>query len=460
MTPSHTVFRARRVVSDHGPHGPVGPASVHVQNGTVRALRDYDDVPHGAPLVDLGDLVLSPGVVDSHVHINEPGRTHWEGFVTATRAAAAGGVTTLVDMPLNSIPPTTSVENLHLKASALAGHAWVDVGLWGGVIPGNSGVLRDMLDAGALGFKCFMVDSGVEEFPHVSERDLREAMGVLADTAAPLLAHAELSGPIEAALAAAGLLERRRYEGYLASRPMEAEDQAIELLYSLCRETGARVHVVHLSSSNALATLRRARDASIGLSAETTHHYLHFAADEIADGATEFKCAPPIRDAVNREKLWRGLFDGDIDLVVSDHSPCTPELKKLPEGDFSGAWGGIASLQFGLSILWTQAQARGRTLSDVARWLSERPAALAGLSKRKGTIAPGRDADFVAWNPDEAFVVTEDLIEHRHKVTPYLGRTLKGSVHGTWLRGARVFTHENGARAIGAEPSGQWIKRG
>ena len=366
-----------------------------------------------------------PGVVDSHVHVNEPGRTEWEGFETATRAAAAGGITTIVDMPLNSIPPTTTVDALHAKAEAMRGKLHVDVGLWGGVVPGNLDQLRPMLDAGARGFKCFLVHSGVDEFPNVSEEELWAAARELAETGAPLLVHAELPQHIHQPSG-----DPASYDTYLRSRPNVAEDEAIEFLLRVSEETGAHIHVVHLSSANAIETIHR----GLTLTAETTPHYLHLEAEHIPAGRCEFKCAPPIREHANRERLWRGLADGVIGVIVSDHSPCTPHLKGH---DFVKAWGGIASVQFVLPLVWTEASKRGHSLPDLARWICEGPASIARLRK-KGRIVVGNDADFVIWSPEEEFVVEASMIEHRHKVTPYLGETLRGVVKETWLRGERV----------------------
>ena len=449
--PETLVLRSRRVVTG----GAVRPAAVHVAGGVITAVTAWDDVPPGAPLVDAGDDVLMPGLVDSHVHINEPGRTEWEGFATATRAAAAGGVTTLVDMPLNSIPPTTTVEAFARKREAAAGQLWVDVGFWGGAVPGNAGELRRLVDAGVHGFKCFMVDSGVPEFGWVGEGDLRAAMREIADSGSVLLAHAELPGPIEAAHRATLGLDPCSYATYVRSRPREAEDQAVALLVDLCRETGARVHVVHLSSSGALDVLRRARDEGLPLTAETTPHYLHFTAEQIPDGATPYKCAPPIRERENREKLWTALGERLVSMVVSDHSPCTPELKKLEAGDFAAAWGGIASLQLGLPVIWTDARRRGHGLADLAEWMCAAPARLARLD-RKGSIAPGMDADLVIWDPDAEVSIAPAMIEHRHKVTPYAGETLHGAVRATYVRGRRVYHRgEHGER-----PEGGLLLRG
>lgn len=432
-------LRSKRVVTDR-----VGPATIQVEDGRIVRVAPFDDAPRD--VVDYGNLVIMPGLVDSHVHVNEPGRTEWEGFVTATRAAAAGGITTIVDMPLNSIPPTTTVAGLREKVESMRGNLSVDAGLWGGVIPGNLAELRPMLEQGVLGFKCFLVHSGVDEFPNVDENELRAAAHELAKSGAPLLVHAELPEFLDSSRR-----EGSDYSTYLASRPPEAEDRAIELLLRISEETGARIHVVHLSSANALSTLRLARERPVRLSAETTPHYLHLEAEQIPPGRCEFKCAPPIREHLNRERLWSGLEAGLIDLIVSDHSPCTPHLKG---DDFMKAWGGIASVQFVLPIVWTEAQRRGHLMTHLTRWLCEGPAKLAGL-RSKGSIVKGNDADFVVWSPEDSFVVEPSIIEHRHKVTPYAGERLNGVVHATWLRGERIFESR---RHIG-EPSGEWLPR-
>jgi len=409
-------IRSTRVVLPDG----VRPATIEFDE-TIVAIEEHGPADH-----DYGDLVLMPGLVDSHVHVNEPGRTEWEGFETATRAALAGGITTIVDMPLNSLPPTTTVRALEEKQRHAKGV--VNVELWGGVIPGNTRELRPMLERGVRGFKCFLVHSGVDEFPNVDERQLYEAARELAGTNAPLLVHAELGEHLHEPHG-----DPAEYATYLQSRPNVAEDAAIELLLRVCKDTGARMHVVHLSSASALSILARAKD--LPLTAETTPHYLHFAAELIPRGHTEFKCAPPIRERDNREQLWRGLGAGLIDLVVSDHSPCTPELKK---GDFANAWGGIASLQFVLPIVWTNARLRGHTIEDLTRWCCAGPARLANLAK-KGSIAIGNDADFVVYDPDATFVIAPELIQHRHKVTPYLGETLSGVVEATWVAGVSLY---------------------
>jgi allantoinase len=433
--PPELVLRSRRVVLPDG----VRPASVHVYDGRIAAVAGFDDVGPGAALIDVGDDMLLPGLVDTHVHANEPGRTEWEGFASATRAAAAGGVTTLVEMPLNSIPATTSVAGLRAKREAAEGRCSVDVGFWGGVVPGNTAELRPLWEAGVLGFKCFLAPSGVDEFGHVGEKELREAMPVLAELGAPLLAHAELPAPLERAAASLAGLDRRDYATYLRSRPPEAETGAIELLLRLCREFGTRLHVVHLATGAALPLLRDAKDEGLPVTVETCPHYLHFAAEEIAPGATEWKCAPPIRGRREREALWAALAAGDIDLVASDHSPCPPEMKRRGAGDWLDAWGGIASLQLGLPVAWTGARARGMGPERLAEWMSAAPARLAGLEARKGAIAPGRDADLVVWDPDGETRVEPGSLHHRHPLTPYAGGVFAGAVRATYVRGTCVY---------------------
>ncbi|HYG62053.1 MAG TPA: allantoinase AllB [Thermoanaerobaculia bacterium] len=442
------VLQSERVVTPEG----VRPATVHVSDGKILKVAGQADVPAGWPLLRCGEQVVMPGIVDSHVHINEPGRTEWEGFRTATRAAAAGGITTLVDMPLNSIPATTTREALRIKRAAAAGQCAVDAGFWGGVVPGNTRDLEGLLEDGALGFKCFLVPSGVDEFEHVGETDLRQAMPVLARHGAVLLVHAELPGPIEAAAGvwgAAGLEELRQYERYLRSRPDAAEVEAVELMIRLCRETGCRIHIVHVASAAVLPLLRAAREEGLPITAETCPHYLTFDAEEIPDGGVAFKCAPPLRSRENRERLWEALRKNVIDMVASDHSPCPPEMKRIETGDFLHAWGGVASLQVALPAVWTGARERGFTVADIAEWLCAAPARLAGLSGRKGSIAPGYDADLVVWDPEASFTVDPARLRHRHAVTPYAGRTLYGAVRRTLLRGETVFGDLETGRASG-----------
>jgi len=429
-----TIVRSRRVVANDA----IRPAAIHIRGERIERVAEYDDVPVGAQLDDFGDLAVMPGIVDTHVHLNEPGRTEWEGFATATRAAAIGGITTLVDMPLNSIPATTTREALAAKRAAATGQCSVDVGFWGGVVPGNAGELAGLVADGVRGFKCFLVDSGVAEFGWVGEAELLPAMEILAGLGVPLLVHAEVAGPIDRATATLASADPRRYATYLASRPPGAEEQAIALVIGLCRTTRVRTHIVHHSAASALGLLREARAQGLPITAETCPHYLHFTAEAIPDGATPFKCAPPIRDAANREALWGALAEGVLDFVVSDHSPCSPSLKAIEVGDFVAAWGGVAGLQLALPVVWTEASARGHTLVDVARWMSAGPARLAGLVGTKGTIAVGHHADLVVFDDSARVTVTPELVHHRHKITPYAGETLRGAVHATYLRGTRI----------------------
>ena len=450
MPAADLVVTGARVVTPTGER----PGAVVVRDGRIAEVVAPERAPAAARRVDAESALILPGLVDTHVHVNDPGRTDWEGWATAARAAAAGGVTTLVDMPLNSIPATTSVAALQAKARAATGQSLVDYGFWGGVVPGNQDDLHALLDAGVLGFKCFLVPSGVDEFAHVTERELRPAMQSLAERDAVLLAHCELPGPIERATAAARG-DPRRYATWLATRPPEAELEAIDLLLALARDTGCRVHVVHLATAAGLELVAAARAAGVRVSVETCPHYLTFAAEEIADGATAFKCAPPIRDRANRERLWAGLRGGAIDLVATDHSPAPPGLKCLESGNFLSAWGGVASLEVALAALWTGARGRGATPVDLARWLCEGPARLARLD-RKGRIAPGCDADLVVFDPDATFTVDAARLHQRHKVTPYEGLTLAGMVRQTFVRGTLVY--EDGR--FRGPVAGQWLQGG
>lgn len=446
------VIRSRQVLSPSG----LQPATVWLAGGKIESLQDYDAVLPREGVLDAGSLVVAPGIVDSHVHINEPGRTEWEGFDTATAAAAAGGITTVVDMPLNCIPATTSAAAAKTKREALANQMHVNVAFWGGVVPGNTPELQGMRDFGISGAKCFLCPSGVDEFPHVGERELDEAMPVLRELGMTLLVHAEVPGPLEAAEAALAVSHAspRDYETYLRSRPQAAEDEAVALIIKLARKHGTRCHIVHLSSATAIPLLRAAQADGVKVSAETCLHYLTFAAEDISAGATQYKCAPPIRDRQNREQLWEGLRSGVISMVVSDHSPCTPDLKKLKEGDFMQAWGGISSLQLGLSALWTEAKARGFDLQTVSRWNAAAPAELAGLASRKGQLVPGFDADLVIWDESALATVSPEVIRHRHKLTPYAGRPLQGVVHTTLVMGRVAYSKDSG---LSAQPVGQWV---
>jgi allantoinase len=434
-------------------------AAVHVRDGRIAAVTDFHDVPRGVSLFDVGDKVIMPGLVDTHVHLNEPGRTDWEGFETGTRAAAAGGVTTLIDMPLNSVPATTSVSALEAKRQVAARKCTIDVGFWGGVVPGNENDLAPLWDAGVFGFKAFLVPSGVAEFANVGHQDLERVMPILARLGATLLAHAELPGSIDYALTtlpSAGAPEWRAYATYLASRPPASEHEAIALLIDLSRRHRTRVHVVHLSSAAAVDMLRRARADGLPVSVETCPHYLFFAAEEIPDGATAYKCAPPIRDRANQCQLWDALREKVIDLVATDHSPAPPALKCVDCGDFLRAWGGIASLQTGLAAVWTAASKRGHTIADVVEWLCRSPARLAGLQGRKGALEPGCDADLVVFDPDAEYRVDPSTMYQRHSLTPYAGHRLRGAVIDTWLRGERVYTQTEGVLGT---PRGQLLTR-
>lgn len=458
MTPApNLVIRGKRVVLPDS----VAPASIHILDDAIINIASYEGVPTDCQLIEADDeSLVMPGLVDTHVHVNEPGRTEWEGFATATRAAAAGGITTLVDMPLNSIPPTTTVAGFQAKLDAARGQCHVDVGFWGGVVPGNTRELAALLDAGVVGFKCFLIHSGVDEFPNVTEDDLREALPELTKLGALLIVHAEVPGPIsrtgipachssgeEATTATENGVRPisparnvcpTEYATFLASRPRAAEDEAVALMIRLGREFGTRVHIVHHSSADALSMLRDAKAAGLKITAETCPHYLTFAAEEIPDGATEFKCCPPIRERENREQLWNALGDGAIDMIVSDHSPCPPEMKSRETGDFLAAWGGISSLQLRLPIVWTEASRRGFAFQDLTRWLCSAPAELVGLA-RKGLIKIGYDADLVIWNPAKQFRVEGEALHHRHQLTPYQGRVLDGVVEKTFLRGRKIY---------------------
>ncbi|MGP2440198.1 allantoinase AllB [Streptomyces sp. JW3] len=443
MSEAELVLRSTRVVTPEGTR----PASIEVTGETITAVRPYDTpVPPGARLEDVGDHVVLPGLVDTHVHVNDPGRTEWEGFWTATRAAAAGGITTLVDMPLNSLPPTTTVEHLDVKRRVAADKAHIDVGFWGGALPDNVKDLRPLHEAGVFGFKAFLSPSGVDEFPHLDQDRLARSLAEIASFDGLLIVHAEDPHQLAAAPQRGG----PHYRHFLASRPRDAENTAIAALIAQAKRFDARVHVLHLSSADALPLIAAARAESVRLTVETCPHYLTLTAEEVPDGASEFKCCPPIREAANQDLLWQALADGTIDCVVTDHSPSTADLKTA---DFATAWGGISGLQLSLPAMWTAARARGHSIEDVVRWMSARTAALAGLT-RKGAIAAGRDADFAVLAPDRTFTVDPAALQHRNRVTAYAGRTLYGVVQSTWLRGRRVL-HEGAF----SEPKGRLLTR-
>lgn len=444
--PADLVLRSTRVVTPEGER----PAAVTVAGGRITGVLEHGArPPAGARTVELGDDALLPGLVDTHVHVNEPGRTEWEGFASATRAAAAGGITAIVDMPLNSVPPTTTADALRVKRDAARGRVYVDTGFWGGAVPGNVGDLEPLHTRGVFGFKCFLLPSGVEEFPELDEDGLAKAAEEVARIGGLLLVHAEDAHVIGTAPHRTG----PSYADFLASRPREAENTAVQRVVALAKRTGVRAHILHLSSSDALPLVEAAKRDGLALTAETCPHYLTLTAEEVPEGGTQFKCCPPIREAANRDALWQGLAAGTIDCVVSDHSPCTPDLKRSDTGDFAQAWGGIASVQLGLPAVWTEAARRGHPLTDVARWMSTAPAALAGL-RHKGAVAPGMDADFAVLAPEETFTVDPAALHHRNPVCAYAGRTLTGAVRSTWLRGRQI----SGAGASGT-PSGRLIRR-
>ena len=420
---------SQRVVTPEGERA----AAVLIKGEKILDVVSQHNIPKGCPVEDVGNDVVMPGLVDVHVHINEPGRTEWEGFETATKAAASGGITTLVDMPLNCIPVTTTLDALNSKIASTKNKLFVDCGFYGGLIPGNLNDIEPLARAGVLGFKTFMSHSGIDEFPKITEENIRKALPILAQHGISLLVHAELENCIEKTE------NLQTYKSYLATRPKSWENEAIKLLIQLCREFQTPIHIVHLSSSDVLTEFAQAREEGLPLSIETCPHYLHFTAENIADGDTRFKCTPPIREAKNREKLWQGLQSGTIDFITSDHSPCTPELKKMDEGRFEKAWGGISSLQLTLPVIWTECINKGLSLNQLTNWMCSAPAKFIGMDHQKGQISLGYDADLVCWDPDSTFLVEPVIINFKNKLTPYEGEELFGVVKRTYLRGNKVF---------------------
>jgi allantoinase len=424
-----------------------------VEDEKILAICKSSEIPVDAIAHDCGNDALLPGLVDTHVHINQPGRTEWEGFRTATQAAAAGGYTTLIDMPLNCLPETTTVAALEEKRSAARGECFVDWAPWGGAVADNQHHILPLARAGVLGFKCFLIYPGCDGFTMINQQQLEAALPFIAESGLPLLVHAELAGPIDAAMEGLRDADWRSYATYLASRPDQAELEAIRLMVRLCRQYRFRLHIVHLSTSLALQELRAARAEGLPITVETCPHYLHFAAEEIADRATLLKCAPPIRTKENQQQLWRGLRDGTIDMIVTDHSPCPPEMKREDSGRFDLAWGGIAGISLALSIIYTECCHRGFTLDDIVRWMSNAPAALAGISHLAGALEAGRDANFVVFDADTEFTVTADHLYYRHAISPYLNETPRGVVKATYLRGEAVY----GEGSFAPKPSGREV---
>jgi len=431
ITPNFAII-SHRVLTPKGER----PAAILIQEEKIMDVVSISEISSDCPVEDMKNDVVMPGLVDTHVHINEPGRTDWEGFETATKAAAAGGITTLVDMPLNCIPVTTTVDALNEKIAATKNQLWVDCGFYGGLIPDNLQDIESLADAGVLGFKAFLSHSGIDEFPNINEKHLREALPIFANKGIPILVHAELeNGAIQSE-------NHSTYKSFQDSRPKSWENNAVKLLIQLSKEFDARIHIVHLSSADILAEIAQTRNDGYPISVETCPHYLHFSSEHISDGDTRFKCAPPIWESDNKEKLWSGLENGLINFITSDHSPCTAELKNLEVGDFEKAWGGISSIQFTLPVIWTECKTRGYSMDQLINWMSKQPAKFIGKDQQKGQISPGFDADLVCWNPDEKYIIQKEAIHHKNKLTPYEGESLYGVVNATFLRGQKVY--ENG----------------
>ena len=431
ITPNFAII-SQRVLTPKGER----PAAILIQEEKIMDVVSISEISSDCPVEDMKNDVVMPGLVDTHVHINEPGRTDWEGFETATKAAAAGGITTLVDMPLNCIPVTTTVDALNHKIAATKNQLWVDCGFYGGLIPDNLQDIESLADAGVLGFKAFLSHSGIDEFPNINEKHLREALPIFANKGIPVLVHAELEN------GATQSEDHSTYKSFQDSRPKSWENNAVKLLIQLNKEFDARIHIVHLSSADILAEIAQTRNDGYPISVETCPHYLHFSSEHISDGDTRFKCAPPIWESDNKEKLWSGLENGLINFITSDHSPCTAELKNLEVGDFEKAWGGISSIQFTLPVIWTECKTRGYSMDQLINWMSKQPAKFIGKDQQKGQISPGFDADLVCWNPDEKYIIQKEAIHHKNKLTPYEGESLYGVVNATFLRGQKVY--ENG----------------
>ena len=425
-----TIIKSSRILTPLGSR----PGYLIINDGIIEDVVEQLNETKEVTLTDVGDAVVMPGVIDPHVHINEPGRTEWEGFDTATRAAITGGITTLTDMPLNAQPVTTTSHAFHIKASATKNKLHTNVAFWGGVVPGNEDELEGLIECGVFGFKAFLTHSGIDDFANVTEADLIKMMPIIARHGLPLLVHCELTDSINRVNN-----NNRSYANYLASRPAFWEDEAVTLMIRLCEQFNCRVHIVHVSSANAITIIKEAKQKGLPVTAETAQHYLYFTAEEILDGQTQFKCAPPIRDKANNDLLWQALQDGILDFVATDHSPATPDLKETTSGDFLKAWGGIASLQFALPVLWTAAKKRNIPVEYMAKWLCENPAKLIGLEHKKGRLEKGYDADLVIWQPEKTFTVSGEMILHKHKITPYLGEHLNGVVLQTYLNGNCVY---------------------